>query len=98
MEDKSEVIDVMSERDPETQITSAEARTLLEQAMAADENVRARYYAEIFACLMDYPEFEKFVADNFSVIQFIDHESGILAVRVDRNSDMESEESEESDD
>tara|TARA_Y100001963_G_C6699728_1_gene408859 strand:- start:175 stop:441 length:267 start_codon:yes stop_codon:yes gene_type:complete len=79
----------------EVKISPDEARKLLEQAMAADENVRARYYAEIFACLMDYPEFEKFVAENYSVVQYIDHESGILAVRVDRN--QEPEEGSESD-
>lgn len=64
------------------ELTTDEARELLESAIEADEGVRARYYAEIFACMMEYPKFTEFVRSNYVVEQFIDSESGILAVRV----------------
>jgi len=85
-----------SKKEEPKEMSSEEARELLEKAISADEGVRARYYAEIFACLMEYPKFNTFVRDNYVIEQFIDNESGILAVRVNEvGRDGETEEGDE---
>lgn len=60
-----------------------EVQALLEQIAQADEDAKARYFAEVFSLLMNYDKFVKFVEQNYIIEHGIDKDSGVLYVNVE---------------
>ena len=57
-------------------------RALFSELTSADDDARARYFATVLEQLMQYPNFQSFMRDNFAVMHKLDKKSGVLAVAV----------------
>lgn len=62
---------------------SKKVQDLVEQLEQADPAAKSRHYAEVFAQLMGYPQFVKFLQDHYIVNYYLDEDSGAIAIAVD---------------
>lgn len=55
----------------------------IQDLMNMDESAKVRYYAEVFAQLMEHEVFADFVRVNFLIQHFVDKDTGALMVNVE---------------